>query len=210
MKALIVIPTADDVRKECMDSCKNQDYKNYEIMVARKKPVPKKAWIENIVDNRNAARKKALKTDADCFLWIDSDIVLPKNALSEMMKQPFAILGGWYKINRIDWNAGKWIADNTLFNLRAPEPSVIKVDKIDLGCIFMKREVLKKIKFRLENRALTIWGMKEKTGACECLMFAIDAQDAGYQLYMDGDVICKHLKKEFQDGENLKEHQEDK
>jgi hypothetical protein len=213
-KVLIVVISDTEIGSECMDAILNQDYPNFTTLTSIVKPDPNKLREENIIINRNIVRKKALKTDANYFFLVDSDVILPKNALSNLMiqlEQPILdtrrfqhlekmfgkienkkkhIIGGWYKLTEDTWSPSRWVADNTLVSLKAVEPSVVVVDKIALGCIVMSKEVLKKIKFRT-GHDLVING---DTHPCMCATFGIDAQDAGYTLYMDGSVICQHLK----------------
>ena len=91
-KVLAFVITKDYVKKECYESLLNQDYPKYDIMVHTQKPEYEDEikYIEqsvNIAKNREAARKIALTSDAEYFLIIDSDIVIPKNAISEFVKQ---------------------------------------------------------------------------------------------------------------------------
>src|SRR6185295_17082749 len=109
------------------------------------------------------------------------------------------IIGGWYKLlnkhGKIPtlWSPSRWIADNVLVSLMYVEKSVVRVDKIASGCIMMSREVLEKIPWRT---GATI-KVNEEDGKfscpCMCAMFGIDAQDLGYELWMDGSVVCQHL-----------------
>jgi glycosyltransferase involved in cell wall biosynthesis len=194
MKTLIVIPTADGVEEKCLESCNRQTYRDFEILISKKTPDGRPRHF-NIVDSRNEARERALKTEAEFFLLLDSDVVLPKGALAEFTKQPFDILGGWYKLNQDQYNCGKWVADNTLFNLKAVERSVVKVDVIHLGCVFIKRKVLEKVRFRYgDANNVKFFGEENHHGSCVCTMFSIDAQNADYELHMDGDVVCEHLR----------------
>lgn len=203
MKVLIVIITNGKVEPECLKAALNQDYDDYSIMVSieKNKTEEKRTPTEHlhILHNRNSSRAMALASEADYFLLIDSDVVLPKNAVSEFVKQvsgnkKFHILGGWYQHDKDSWSAGKWVADNTIFSFIKPEKSIIRVDKVDLGCIFLSRKVLSEIPFR--HTDVEIKGIDgKKYLACECLLFAIDAQDKKYQLFMDGSVICRHIKK---------------
>jgi glycosyltransferase involved in cell wall biosynthesis len=215
MKVLIMIPTYREVPKECWDSVINQDYQDFDILINKKEQRHEDRAFD-IIDNRNEIREKALETDAEYFLFVDDDVVIPRDTISNLITQmdrkcttmdfpggdgkiipkgtPIPekfIVGGWYQHRDGSWNCGKWVADNTFINFKHPEKSVIRVDKIDMGCILLKREVLEKVKFRLEPERK----MNNNRYLCSCLMFAIDAQDAGYDLWMSGDVICEHLKK---------------
>jgi len=223
MKKVLVITCATVgliSRARC--SVLEQDYPNYETLILTAKPDATVSKCENIIRCHNAARKLALASDADYFAWVDDDIVLPRNALSNLMlqlEQPpmdkgqFShltsllpdgvmsdnpkkhIIGGWFRVKNEDgllvdvWNCGRWVADNTIASVTAVEPSVTRVDKIDLGCLLMSREVLEKVDWRGGDSLV----INKTQHPCVCLMFARDAQDAGYALYMDGSVVCEHL-----------------
>lgn len=227
-KVLIISVTKDTLIPECLEALNGQDYPNYELLI-NVRPV-EKLHDElifnkhlNIIANSNEAREKALKTDADYFWWVESDIVPPKNALSSLMKQmgkkkstidfPLSpgkiipkgtdvpekhIMGGWTVHGSGDCSAGKWVADNTFCNLFYPQAGLIEVDKIDFSCVLLTREVMSKVKFESGLNRVFHWygteGDKLDINPCHCLMFAIRAQDLGYRLFMDGSVICKHIK----------------
>lgn len=108
------------------------------------------------------------------------------------------IQGGWYPIycrstGRLSfYPGGKFVADNTILQFKAPEPSLIPSDYIGLGCTFVSREVLESIKFEagvdtqvknLSNQNLLL----DESG-----IFGVRAYEKGYRMYMNGDVICKH------------------
>ena len=201
-KVLIIIITKDHVEKDCMDSVLVQNYPETRIMVSIMKPhFPN---IKNLVHSkylncsahREEARVMALGSVADYFLFIDSDVVLPNNATEEFIKQPFDVQGGWYKILSSDrWVAGKWISDNVVYNFKAPDESIIKADFIGMGCAFFSREVLTKIKFEhgLDWKAMNETGTEVLLG--ECGIAGNRIFEAGYQSYMNGNVICGHLER---------------
>jgi hypothetical protein len=190
-RVLIVIPTGDGVVEgEVYETMQSQDYTGgLKVLVSRTAPEARKLRVQNIVDARNAARQAALKSDADWFLWLDSDVILPRHAVRELMLQAlhngairYHLIGGWYQLNPRAWSAGRWVADHTIASIVTPERSVTRVDKIELGCVLMSRTVLEQIKFEFDP------------SACECQRFAIRAEELGYRLWMDGGVICRHLK----------------
>jgi len=200
MKVLVIIPTNGSVDNRCIESVMNQDYSNFSILINVIKAEVKcrKDITVNSTKNRNIARDMALKTDADCFLWVDSDEVLPKGAITEFVTQQkqagFHIIGGWYKIRKSPfWVAGRWVADNTFLHCLKPVPSVTKTDMVGLGCMFISRQALNDIEFRDgTNKEANV----VNAGKCylgPCCQFGNDAFEKGYQMYMDGNVICKHL-----------------
>jgi len=227
-KVLIIFITKDSVMPEILDSAKNQDYQNCEVLVNVKEPQllddnSMKNFLYNMMINREETRKKALKTDADYFFLVDDDVKIPIDTVTKMMKQfdsrkttiPFPmpdgtiipkgtpvkekhIIGGWYKHgDGDDWNAGRWVADNTFWNYKGPQAGMIPVHKIDMGCIMLSREYYSKITHHIVRaKEYEFYGSKRLSGFCECMGFAQDAHELGYVMWMNGAVICEHKKEE--------------
>ena len=123
------------------------------------------------------------------------------------------IIGGWWKHHNPcghehvygSWSCGSWIPNQGFANyFGIPYTGLTKVDKIDFGCILISRKVLEKIPFENGDKVDIRWYKPEEKDKkqksfnghpCHCLMFAIRAQDLGYELYMCGNVICKHIKR---------------
>lgn len=200
-KILIIVPTERGVLRETLEAIWGQDYQNFKLMVYRHKPNPLKRRHWNCADAKEKARKQALKTDSEFFLFCDSDVVLPKNALSEFMLQAkqgnkirYHAQGGWYQLTNNLWSGGRWVADHVFQSFTAPGQSVTITEKIELGCAFLSREIFEKLSFEDGENI----GIKDRYGwrsACDCMAWSNKALDAGYQLYMNGHVVCKHLKK---------------
>lgn len=225
-KVLVVIPTADKIESCVIDSINSQDYGNFNLFVNRIDPINKYPDRRNIsfnsTRNLNDAKVKALYTDADYFLLVDSDVSIPKDAISKLMVQTGPrkttipvlttdgkltpngtpvdekhIIGGWYKmVDDVHWVAGMWIGDNILFRFKSPQQSLIKVDMVGLGCLLLSRKALKELNF-IDGTSLFArdeYGNSFYIGPCAA--FSNNAQDKGYSLWMDGDVICEHLRRE--------------
>jgi len=202
-KVSVIIPSpTTEIMPEVLEALVNQDYPNFTWKINVLEPVqvyPDRRNISlNSTLNLNDARTKALATDADYFITLDSDVVMPPNAISELMKQSqFDIVGGWYPmIHSPEWVAGKWVADNTIWHFKKPEPSLIKVDMIGLGCLMLSRKALTDLEFRngIDREVNDEFGRKIYMGPC--LAFSVNAQDNCYDLYMNGSVICQHLKRD--------------
>ena len=199
-KVLVIIPTNGSVEPRCFESVMRQDYSDFSVLINVVKAEVKcrRDIAVNSTKNRNAAREIALKTDADCFLWIDSDEELPKSAIAEFVTQHekagFHIIGGWYQIRKSPfWVAGRWVADNTFLHCLKPAPSVTKTDMVGLGCMFIDRQALREIEFNDGTDKETNVVNAGKCYLGPCCQFGNDAFDKGYQMYMDGNVICNHL-----------------
>lgn len=212
IKVIVIIITAKDVMKECLDAILAQDYDNFDIFIHIKKPTltyeNKKidpCFEKNMITylncsaNREAARKIALASDGDKFLFVDSDIVIPQGAITELSKQPFDVIAGWYLVrgdNR--YTCARWIADNLLINLREVENSVVKVDAMGMGCTMFSRKALSDVYF---HHGCDMWAKSYVNGEKidlmlgECGAIGNLLLDKGYQPYMDGNVICEHLER---------------
>lgn len=198
-KVLIIVITDKHVMPRCYNSLLEQDYPNFLVSVVAKRPVfqhsdTTKLKYLNCVDNRNEARRMFLGSDSDYCLFVDSDIVLPKNALSLLMSHGKDVMGGWYQeINSDRWIAGRWIADNTFFNFRQIQPSVVKTDVVGMGCALVSRKVLEQVSFKPAIDVI----LKDESGVSlilgECGAFGNDVAEMGFNLYMDGSVVCEHL-----------------
>jgi hypothetical protein len=217
---LVVLITKDYVEIGCLDSVIGQTYPNYSWMIHGMKPVfddahPILRCSKNCAHNREAARHLALASDADYFLFMDSDIVLPPEALERFIVQVHGaqravttppgmtvydnakeIIGGWYKMrNSHRWVCGHWVDDNLFVHCQCPEPSLTRVDMVGLGCCLISRNALSDLCFEHG----TDKECKDDTGRTilleECAAFSNLAANKGYCLYMDGSVICQHLER---------------
>lgn len=201
-KVLIICITDKYVENKCYESLINQNYDNYDILIHIQKY--KKFSDDKIIDkykncskNREVARKLALNSDAEYFLFVDSDIVLPENTINSLVSHKLPAVGGYYKMFGTEkWVCGRFVADNTFFNLRAIEPFLSSIDMAGFGCFMIRRDVLEKIEiidgtnFWLKNE------VNQDIIGGECLMFCNKIYDLGYNICMDGNVVCEHLTRE--------------
>lgn len=234
-KVLIIIFTDGKLPRKVYRAACSQDYPNRSVLISVVKSDPKKNVYDNIKDHMNYVRKLAAVSDADYFFFVESGVVIPKNAVSNLMKQfeqpPLKqeviqlfeksagrlieqppkkhIIGGWYKLTNASsviwknvkhkiptlWSPSRLVANNMINSLAFVEPSVVRVHKIASGCIMLSREVLEKIEWRTDWNYRLNFKDKPEEGSpvCMCYLFGMDAQDAGYELWMDGSVVCKHL-----------------
>lgn len=202
-KVLVVVITKDRIEPRCYTSILKQDYGNFTWISVGMKPKIKTGkalndLYENCSFNRNYARQMALASDADYFLFVDSDIILPPTAISEFMLQAEKankkIMGGYYQIGDGRYAAGKWVADNVFYNFLRVEKSLVRTDMIGMGCAFLAREVVEKIPFESGTNmtATTYNDLKVMLG--ECIVFGNRAYEHGYDMFVVGEVHCGHIK----------------
>jgi len=198
MKLLVLIPTKDKVNEKTLESLNNQSFKDFSVLINVMEPIQlnedkEKNRYLNIVRNRNDLREKALKHNVDYYLWVDSDIILPKNAIQELILQDRDIIGGWYKTHTgNEYVAGRWIANNTSVLYKTTQPSLIPIDFMGLGCCLMKRKVLETIEF---DAGIDLYQKDERGNIFfngDCVQFCNAAYDNGFKLWMNGDVVCEH------------------
>jgi len=227
---IIIASLNGKVEPRCLKALQSQDYEDFDILIHYEKPVKYNTYLENLYKNcsrnRNIARKMALSNDSDYFLFLDSDIVLPRGALKSFMLQTgkrvttipaldpmrhqiipvgtavpeIHIQGGWYPIYYRDsgklahFVSGKWVADNTFAQFKYPEASLISCDALGLGCCFMSRAAVEDIEFEDGMNIELMNDRGQKLVAGECTAFGNKAFDKDYSMYMNGDVICEHIK----------------
>jgi hypothetical protein len=150
MKTLIVIITQNKIDQRCLDAANAQ---GCEVLTHVLAPINMHHELDknkhlNCVRNRNAARLEALKTDAEAFLFIDRDIILPPGAANKFIASGHAVAGGWYKMHEgTNWVAAREMQKGILYFYQSPEKSDTRIDMMGMGCCFMKRNVLEEISF---------------------------------------------------------------
>lgn len=200
---MIIVITKDKPESACINSILAQDYKNYAMMVHTlpSRPVhsaPLHNAVANIVRNRNLTRRMALASDADFFFLVDCDVVLPPTALSSLLLQKKDFIGGWYpaKLDApnipVSWPTAV-LNGNLADYFDKPQHSVHIVDFTGLGCVLISRRVFEKVEFRdgLERVIKTNYGTEVLSD--DSTEYCFDVARLGYKIYMNGDVICKHL-----------------
>jgi hypothetical protein len=146
--------------------------------------------------NRNTIREMALHSDAEHFLFVDSDTVLPSDALTRLISHGKDIVGGWYPLVH---ESQRWAVatyeDGVFRNFSAPVPGLVPVDMVGLGCALVSRRVYEAVSFNpglLPGDTVTLAdGRHCPMGICA--KWGIEARAAGFELYADGAVVCQHL-----------------
>ncbi len=186
MKILILIPTKESVNPETLKSAQAQFSSDgsftTSLLIKTTPPKyfhsdPEKNRMMNIAENRRLIRKEALKTDADAFLWLDSDIVLPEGSLQRFYESGEPLIGAWCQMQN-GWNIR--LKDGKTY--KEPLKENAEVEHVGFGALYMEREVLKKVDIRFDHNEPT---------KCECQLFCNDAEKLGYKPMVTA-IYCKH------------------
>lgn len=146
---------------------------------------------DNVTHVYNRARARVLQEGYDALLAVESDMIVPRDALTRLVATGADVAYGLYV-----WRHGRrlWSA-YTLLEERHGESisadwaaaqaawgTVIDVAGVGLGCTLIRRQVLEAIPFRAPEDHLV---------SCDWTL-ALDAQAAGFTQRCDLGVVCGH------------------
>ena len=173
MKTLIAVPCMDQVAAPFAQS------------LATMKTVGDCIYDFNIgsliYDARNRLSADAMKCGADFILWLDSDMIVPQDAMVKLLKH---------------MEDGKDIVSGLYFRRRAPftpvlytypENSVFEVDGCGFGCFMTRVDVLHEILLNDFDLFTPI----EHYG--EDLAFCLRAKENGFKIWCDSTIKCGHI-----------------
>ncbi len=160
-----------------------------------------------ICDKYNAARDRLLSGPYDAMLTVESDMIIPPDALQKLWDAGADIAYAPYVFRRQPWH---WSAYSVLLDdaltgyplSNVPDRakldwgSVVDVDGIGLGCTLIRRHVLEAFPFRAD-------GIKHMDGTrSHCDWYAaLDWMGAGYTQKCDLSAPCGHISATGQDGQ---------
>ncbi len=181
---------------------------------------PAREKYTNINITRNRARERALRTaKRKWFLYMDSDVVPPANAI-EMFKwrseaRGHKVMGGWYPVRgdkgiqvsnrlldgrfRIErktrWVAGCQVGENVIHQLYSPRTyKDMKSQVAPLGCLWIDSDVSQEMRF-LPGVDQTV--KDAYTGqvmlAGDCVEFGLRLKNRyNLDVWMNPAVVCQH------------------
>ena len=140
-----------------------------------------------IAENLNKARLCVLAQGYDWMLKIDSDIIIPKNTIPELLASEADIAVGLYRLRYKPYNLSPWIEEPVgsgkirLLKDEELKQRFIEVHRFGLGCTLIKGDVLKRVSF---NPALDSGPDYD---------FARRCVDEGFKIIACTRVKCGHL-----------------
>ncbi len=211
-KVLVGAPISEDYEyclNDLLTGIKSLDYLNFDFLLVDNSKNEKffsklkamnlyvkriqyyKEARDRMVVSRNLLREEALSSDYEYLLSLDADIVLNKDALSNLVsyKKPlltaiyFRVLTGQDgRKNMLPMIFKKDEKDPNFIKAMkyVPNPGLLSVDMCGLGCLLIHKSVLEKIKFRYDK------GFDDEA-------FCVDALNNNFKIYADTKTICKHM-----------------
>ena len=151
-----------------------------------------------IYTSRNTLATRAIQTEADYVLWLDSDMVFEPDLLERLMKtlteNDLDIVTGLY-FRRVQPYSPVLFKDLTLIRDTFFEWSEFKEVPSDLfevagcgfGCVLMKTDAF----FDVQSKFGNMFSPIGNTG--EDLAFCWRARECGYKVWCDPSIICGHV-----------------
>ena len=149
-----------------------------------------------IDSQRNEIAVHLLKNpDITHLFFVDSDMVLPKDALVKLFKSEKEIVSGLYFHRNPPHEPHLYkIENNELVAIKDYEKNkIIEADAVGGGCLLIKREVFEK----LVDKVKTVDGVSQffvttpTTG--EDIFFCELAKKHGFKIFCDTSVKCGHI-----------------
>lgn len=189
MKTLIAIPTSRDIEIQCAASIIGMEREGRIGVFC-----PQSYSIDA---SRNLIVEHALEIGYDYIMWIDSDMIIPKNTLIQLLSHDKDIVSGVYAYKllptagqgrnavakRFKKDAKDTYEDISLSEIRESE-RLMEIDGVGFGCVLTKVDVFKNIK--------KPWFRYTPTMG-EDIYFCRKAQKAGYKVYLDTSIKCGHV-----------------
>ena len=208
---IIVNWNGRDDTLECLESLKNNDYPNYEVVIidngSKDKFLISDSEVKIIYNRKNlgfsggnnVGIKYALKNKADYVLLLNNDTIVSTDFLSKMVEvaendNKIGIVGSkiyfpnsskiWFAGGKINWlyNKGTMKGFNEIDNGQYDQPEIQKTDYITGCCTLIKREVVEKIGLMPEEYFLYY----------EDTDWSLNAQKYGYKCVFVPKAIVYH------------------
>lgn len=193
-KVMIAVPTADFARRaDFYDHLALVDKPNDWVVMEGK------VHGQSPARNRNILIQQALNHNCTHILFVDDDVLLPKDTLTRLMSHDLDMVTGLYVMRAYphqpiifhESDENGWVKWEQLIPNR---DGLIEVTSAGLGCALIKTEVFKKMQ---ENDPLPwvrlgeIKGEEDHWG--DDIGFWKRARKIGFKLFCDLDVRCGHI-----------------
>jgi len=196
-KVLIAVPNAGGIEPDTLISIYNMD-------VPKGIETELKSFYGYLIDDvRNKIVKYAIDNKFDGILFVDSDMVIPKNTLTDMIKENKDIVSALYikkndkKVIELFFKNENYINDGLVIrNIREDEiinKDVIEIDACGFGCVLIKTPVFLKVGYPYFK--FTINPNDDSLRLGEDIDFCVKAKSKGCKLYAATNIRAGHIGK---------------
>lgn len=150
---------------------------------------------------RNKLVKESLDGGFDKTFFVDSDIILPKDALVKLLEVDTDIVTGWYIKKMVEQNITELYAPvkgdekqmGNILEKDMPAFGAFDIVGCGFGCTLIDNEVIKKV---IEVKGVPFEYVHTKDRICsEDIDFCIKAREAGYKIAAVANLRCDHIGK---------------
>ena len=157
------------------------------------KHIQEEKRMNRVIRARNEIIDYAIKNNYDYILFVDSDVIVPKDTIERLMDliKENSIVSGFYIVTNklgLPTPAAKFIIQNEVceFESRFINNNVHDVDAIGMGCCLMPKEIFTKYKFRCER------GEYGDVTKAEDICFCDDISKDNIKILFDTSLVCAH------------------
>lgn len=205
MNAIVLMLDAlGNAPQEAADAAMSQGYPFYRFIEEPRPPKVKGTLnrIKAIADSRNKSRAwiKRIHATSDYIALVDSDVVLPPNAVKMMLQAPKMIVGGWVPVRGVNdrWIASTTLPDGSFANFKEPSIRIIETTMLPLAACVIPRSIFDAIEVRAprppHDELVTCGVTRQKLIPSEPYLYTLDLKAKfGLNAWMHPDVICKHI-----------------
>lgn len=191
-KILIAVPTFENISPDTFQSIYNMDVpKNVETTF-------KFVRGYDCARARNSIADIGIEGKYDYIFMVDSDVILPKNALICLLeKQDNVVLGVYprknepskseiFDVNQSNYNASsRW----KIPDLKKYPGNRIEIRGGGLGCALIKTSIFEEVGYPYFKYVVN----DNRTFLSEDLFFCSKVREKNYKIYVDTRVLCGHV-----------------
>jgi len=145
------------------------------------------ARLVPICEGRNRAIDCALDTRAEYLLFVDADMVIPPNTITQLMARNKHMVGGYVR-GRNDHKSAEYIF-GSINGVKEVEPGLIECDHGNIGFVLLTKKVFEVLRFR-RGRHCTL-GHLQSDDPNYCFDWLNIWQ--GQRFYVDKNVPAHHI-----------------
>lgn len=152
---------------------------------------------------RELTVEDALEEDPEWFLFLDSDVIPPRDVFARLRRHDEPVVSALYYVDGEAPHPAVWVLDenDAPTTIDPGREGLFEADAIGLGCVLVHRSVIDDVEqpwFRwtkgFDEHPWDLTYLGEKPGVSEDFFFCHKLKEAGYDIYVDTSAKCMHEK----------------